>query len=243
LFVLACCYLDNFGHEASPFPFVAASSLFLASSAFALSGTVVSVADGDTLTVLDASLTQHRVRLVEIDAPEKQQAFGQRSKQSLAQLCFNKQATVQTSGTDKYQRVLGTVYCGGVNANRYQVQNGFAWVYRQYASPSSPLFAIEEAAKAQKLGLWQDPNPIPPWDWRHSGKNSGVASFSPNRAVNESSAPYLSSSGVVRGNRRSQIYHLADCPNYNDVSPHNRVEFRSEQAAKNSGFRKARNCP
>ena len=80
---------------------IAASSLFLASSAFALSGTVVSVADGDTLTVLDASLTQHRVRLVEIDAPEKQQAFRQRSKQSLTQLCFNKQATVQTSGTDK----------------------------------------------------------------------------------------------------------------------------------------------
>lgn len=142
-------------------------ALALSSPALAdFTGKVVAVADGDTLTVLH-DREQIKVRLVVIDAPEKAQAFGNRSKQSLSDLCFGKTATLSDQGKDRYRRTLARVTCDGIDANAEQVRRGMAWVYRRYAPIDSPLYAVEGEAKAAKRGLWADADPIPPWEWRH----------------------------------------------------------------------------
>lgn len=131
-----------------------------------ISGEVVSIADGDTLTILDSSKTQHKIRLAAIDAPEKAQPFGQKSKQALSDICFSKQASIKVVDTDRYGRTVGEITCSGTNANELMVRSGFAWVYRKYAKGYGHLYALEEKAKTSKLGLWSDPSPVPPWEWR-----------------------------------------------------------------------------
>jgi endonuclease YncB( thermonuclease family) len=137
-----------------------------AANAGELVGRVVSIQDGDTLTML-VSRQQIKVRLLDIDAPERKQPFGTRSRQSLADLCAQRDATVQSAGQDRYGRALGRVYCAGVDANAEQVRRGMAWVYVRYARQDSPLYAIQAEARAARRGLWQDANPVPPWKWRH----------------------------------------------------------------------------
>ena len=97
-----------------------------------LTGEVVGVADGDTITVLDADKVQHKVRLTGIDAPEKKQPFGNRSKQSLSDMVFNKIVTVETDKRDRYGRELGKVLAGGKDVNLEQVHAGMAWHYKAY---------------------------------------------------------------------------------------------------------------
>ncbi|MDP1673489.1 MAG: thermonuclease family protein [Burkholderiales bacterium] len=138
---------------------------FLATPVYAFTGKVVSIADGDTLTVL-VDRSQVRIRLADIDAPEKGQDFGDKSRQSLGELCHGKTATVSGGEQDRFGRTLGTVNCDGVDANAEQVRRGMAWVFDRYAPKDSPLYSIQDAAKASRRGLWSDPNPTPPWQFR-----------------------------------------------------------------------------
>jgi len=138
----------------------------LTANAETITGKVVAVADGDTLTVLH-DRKQIKVRLTEIDAPEKKQAFGNRSKQSLSDLCFNKTATLNGKGKDRYGRTLARVTCDGVDANAEQVKRGMAWVFDRYVADNS-LYALQDDAKAAQRGLWRDTEPVPPWEWRAS---------------------------------------------------------------------------
>ena len=146
-------------------------ALILAHCAYAETfGKVIGIADGDTMTVLvERQLV--KVRLSEIDAPERGQPFGNRSKQSLSDLCFDKTATLDYKGKDRYGRTLARVYCDGIDANAEQVRQGMAWVYRVYAPKDSPLYAAEDEAKRARRGLWADVEPVPPWEWRHRGKS------------------------------------------------------------------------
>ena len=142
-----------------------ASGLMLALNAHAdFTGKVVAVADGDTITVLK-DLQQVKVRLTEIDAPEKKQAFGNRSKESLSDLCFGKTATLLEKSKDRYGRTLARVTCDGTDANAEQVRRGLAWAYTKYLTDPQ-IKAIEEEARAARLGLWRDEKPVPPWEWR-----------------------------------------------------------------------------
>ncbi|HEY6018958.1 MAG TPA: thermonuclease family protein [Candidatus Paceibacterota bacterium] len=136
-----------------------------------LVGRVVGVSDGDTVTILDASNTQYKIRLMGIDAPEKNQPFGQKSKQHLADLVFNRSVTVEYSKQDKYGRTVGKITVGEVDANLEQIKAGLAWHYKKYQNEQTADDRIayaqaENAARTQKLGLWAEPNPVPPWDWR-----------------------------------------------------------------------------
>jgi endonuclease YncB( thermonuclease family) len=131
-----------------------------------LMGRVVGVADGDTLTILDGNKGLTKIRLHQIDAPEKKQDFGQRSKQSLSDLAYGKQVRVEVFDTDKYGRTVGKVWVGSTDANLEQVKRGMAWVYEKYASDPA-YFAAERAAKSGRVGLWNQPNPTPPWVFRH----------------------------------------------------------------------------
>ena len=170
---------------ASPKTFRCLLALLLASAlssnlwAQSLVGEVVAIADGDTLTVLDADRVQHKIRLAGIDAPERKQPFGQRSRQTLADLVFRKQVEVMTEKKDRYGRTIGKVIYQGRDVNLVLVSEGMAWHYKQYAreqdAADQKLYALaEEEARAQRRGLWRDPRPIPPWSWR-----SGVRASEP----------------------------------------------------------------
>lgn len=137
---------------------------FSASADF--TGQVVGVADGDSITVL-RDREQVKVRLVDIDAPESVQPFGNRSKQALEALVKGQAVLVVERGKDRYQRTLGRIYRGDLDVNAEQVREGMAWVYRQYARDAT-LYPIEAEAREQKRGLWRDPEPVPPWEWRKS---------------------------------------------------------------------------
>jgi endonuclease YncB( thermonuclease family) len=115
---------------------------------------------------------QVRVRLTDIDAPELGQPFGTRSRQSLSEMCFGKLATLEVRGQDRYQRPLARVICDGKDANAEQVRRGYAWIFVRYARRESPLHALQREAQAARRGLWADPAPVAPWDWRANGRRT-----------------------------------------------------------------------
>lgn len=134
---------------------------------------VVGISDGDTLTARcgkPGSYEQVKVRLSAIDAPEARQPFGQRSKQNLADLCFQVEATITPRTTDRYGRTVADVTCRGTDAAQHQVANGMAWYYVQYGRGYEAFREVEARARHSKLGLWRDSNPIPPWDWRATAR-------------------------------------------------------------------------
>lgn len=135
------------------------------------SGTVVRILDGDTLEVLVDKSTA-RVRLAEIDAPEKGQAFGAKARQALGDLTFRRIVTVQEAGKDRYGRTIGTVLVDGQSANRAMVATGVAWAYRAYLVDRS-LLRLEQDARTARRGLWIDSSPIPPWEWRAEKRTTG----------------------------------------------------------------------
>lgn len=107
------------------------------------------------------------IRLAEIDAPEKAQAFGQRSKEMLSTLCFKKQAEIRPSTRDRYGRTVARVICTGTDANAAMVRSGMAWAYTRYLTDPQ-IQAMEVVARRERLGLWAEPHPVPPWEWRKS---------------------------------------------------------------------------
>jgi endonuclease YncB( thermonuclease family) len=141
-----------------------------------VTGRVVSIADGDTLTVLDDRHDQHRIRLFGIDAPEKGQAFGMRSKSNLADKVFGKTVRVQIVDVDRYGRQVGRIYLGNRFINLEQVEDGLAWRYSSY-DRQGEFAAAEADARRRGRGLWSDPHPEPPWDFRRDHPiGSGTAS-------------------------------------------------------------------
>ncbi|EKU10101.1 hypothetical protein CSUNSWCD_1465 [Campylobacter showae CSUNSWCD] len=123
---------------------------------------VVKISDGDTITILQDK-QQIKVRLFGIDAPELKQPYGKKSKQFLANLIAGEVVEVDENGKDRYKRTIGTIYLNGADINAQMVENGYAWAYRKF---SKKYTAQESNAKSQKLGLWRDKEPIPPWEWR-----------------------------------------------------------------------------
>lgn len=134
-----------------------------------IKGKVVAVSDGDTIRVLTSDNKEIRVRMLRIDAPESSQAFGQRSRQNLNSMAYGKEVRIVQDGkskVDKYQRILGTVYVNGVNLNYQQVKDGYAWADR-FFEPTQKFIHAEAEAKKFKKGLWIEPNPLEPWNYRH----------------------------------------------------------------------------
>jgi endonuclease YncB( thermonuclease family) len=130
-------------------------------AATTLTGKVVGIADGDTLTLL-VDKTQVRVRLEGIDTPEWAQPFGRKAGQALAKIVFGKVVQVNDLGKDRYGRTLGIVRLDRRNVNLELVREGWAWWYRKYAPKNKELAAAEAAARKAKRGLWADAKPIPP---------------------------------------------------------------------------------
>lgn len=133
---------------------------------FDLAGRVVRVADGDTVSILDKNKRQHKVRLFGIDSPERDQPFGIAAKKALARRVADRNVGVVIIETDSYGRTVGTLYLDAVNINAAMVADGYAWWYRFYAPNNPELAASEDSARKKGLGLWSEPRPVPPWDWR-----------------------------------------------------------------------------
>lgn len=132
------------------------------------------MSDGDTVTILSNG-SQIKVRLAEIDAPEKAQAFGAKSKQSLSDMCFHKEAKIEVTGKDRYSRSIGRIYCftpgvkTAIDANAEQVSRGMAWVFDRYVTDPT-LYSLQEDARAARRGLWADQSPTQPWEWRKANR-------------------------------------------------------------------------
>ena len=130
---------------------------------------VVAISDGDTLTARSGApgaYQQVKVRIAAIDAPESRQAFGQKSRQNLARLCFKQRATLQPVDEDSYGRTVAHVRCADADVATAQVRAGLAWVYTPYAKQHPQLVPLQREARASKVGLWSQARPLAPWDYR-----------------------------------------------------------------------------
>lgn len=133
-----------------------------------LNGKCIGVSDGDTITVL-VDRTQVKVRLAGVDCPESHQDYGNKAKQFTSDLVFGKQVTVSVSDKDRYGRSVGTVSVGGADLNLSLVKAGLAWHYKAY-SKDQALADAETRARNEKIGLWSQPSPTAPWDFRKGTK-------------------------------------------------------------------------
>lgn len=128
---------------------------------------VVAITDGDTIKVLDHQNQQHKIRLASIDAPERKQPYGLKSKQMLSDLLGKERVTLDCPSRDLYKRLICTVWLDGIDVNRRMVKQGGAWVYRKYYK-GSEYYLAEEGAKESGAGLWNTSEyaSVPPWEWR-----------------------------------------------------------------------------
>lgn len=192
-----------------------------------LQGKVVGLSDGDTIEVLQIRRTV-RIRLHGIDCPEMGQAFGMQAKRVASDLVFGKDVKVKVLTRDKYGRLVGIVNLeDGTNLNRELVRRGMAWWYVKYAPSDTELSMLQDTARSKKIGLWSQPNPIPPWQYRRTGNlNDEELAKMPN----------------FFGNKNSRIFHAKGCSGYLKIAPHNRIPFTSQQQAISAGFGPAKNC-
>lgn len=145
-----------------------------------ISGEVISVADGDTIRVLDADRRQHKIRLAWIDAPERHMAFGSAARKALSARVWRQQVSVEVIDTDRYGRHVGLVRLGDQDVNLLQLSEGWAWHYQFYARKSQSAQQYQRYAEAEKnarfqrIGLWRDSDAIAPWQWRRNQRNSNA---------------------------------------------------------------------
>lgn len=136
-----------------------------------LNGKIVKVIDGDTVDILTPEKQKIRVRLLDIDAPESRQAYGNASKKYLASLIAGKSVFVKENKKDIYQRTLGTIFLNKINVNAKMVESGYAWAYRvKGVAKNKNMVNLEAKAKQKQKGLWKDKYPIAPWDFRNRNK-------------------------------------------------------------------------
>lgn len=134
-----------------------------------ITGKVISVTDGDTIKILDEKNKVYKIRLIDIDAPEKKQAFGNKSKENLAKYIAGQIVRVEYDKLDRYKRILGTVYLKDKNINKQQITDGYAWQYKKY-SKNNEYKNQERISRNNKKGLWSDENPLEPWEYRKMKK-------------------------------------------------------------------------
>lgn len=149
------------GYIATDFPFIQQAQPDISTAL------VERVIDGDTIEIGG----ERRVRLKGIDCPESNQAYGDVAKMYLVAAIEGTQVDIETHYTDRYDRMVGVVYYGDTNINRFMVEQGLCWAYRQYVDDKE-LFALEQQAKIARIGLWSQPSPTPPWDYRRKDKRA-----------------------------------------------------------------------
>lgn len=191
-----------------------------------LTGKVIGVSDGDTITVL-RDRTPTKIRLFGIDCPASAQDFGSRAKIATSELAFGRVVKVGPRTTDRYGRIVADVTLpDGRSLNHELVREGLAGWYRRYAPHDQTLSRLEVEARAAWRGLWSQANPVPPWEWRGRAKSTLPAELE----------------GKVIANRRSRVYHVPGCRNVAPISPSNRVTFETAKVARDAGYRPGKDC-
>ncbi len=171
-------------------------------------GKVVGISDGDTITVLHHGKGE-KIRLYGIDCPEKSQAFGKRAKQFTSNTVFGKTVEVKPVTTDRYGRTIAWVYVNGTCLNEELLKAGMAWHYKRYSSERH-LAELEIETRQNKAGLWSDPHPIPPRDFRH-----GKRTVTKRKTAGEKETQAAQKSIVYHGNVKSKKFHRPSCRHYN----------------------------
>lgn len=194
------------------------------------SGKVVGVSDGDTITVMKQGRGV-KIRLAEIDCPEKRQPFGKKAKQYTSDLCFDKIVTVKPTDVDRYGRVVGhAILPDGKILNQELIKTGLAWHYKKY-SDSKKFAQLEDDARNAGVGLWSGSGQLPPWEWRRYKRgDSATAKPIANSVV----------SGSYHGNRKSKVFHNQSCGYYNCKNC--AVVFNDKSQAITSGFWPCKIC-
>lgn len=188
-----------------------------------IAAVVVSVSDGDTLWVQQKSLRMH-IRLFGIDCPEIGQHFGEEAKQLTATKSLGKRVSIEIKDTDNYGRFVSRVRIDGEDLSLALVSAGLAWYYRQFTSDAN-LEAGEGSARKSRIGLWREPSPVAPWDFRRA----------------ETRPPPTESNGSLHGNMKSKVYHLPGCRDYDCANCSTLFATPTEATA--AGFRKHLGCP
>jgi micrococcal nuclease len=190
-----------------------ASAWCAAAAAETLSGKVVAVADGDTVTVLVDGHKQVKVRLHGVDCPERGQPFGNRAKQFTSEMCFGKSVTVQVSDTDRFGRAIGEVTtANGTNVNVALVENGLGWWYEKYAPGDARFRDAQQQARAAARGLWSERGAVPPWEYRSRNRadSTGARTAAPDPGEQGLDATqgthWLTRSSNKRHNSKCQMY-------------------------------------
>jgi endonuclease YncB( thermonuclease family) len=211
--------------------------LTFSAPAFAWTGKVTGVADGDTITVLHDGRSE-KIRLHGIDTPERQQAYGNKAKALTNSMVRGRTVEVKPQTVDRYGRTVALVYVDGQSLNELLIQNGYAWVYRKYCKDSfcSDWSRLEEQARNQRKGMWQDASIVPPWEWRHSGQTAAPLFASSDGK--QSGEP--STGGVFHGNVSSMKFHAPGCKAYNCKNC--TASFPSREAALAAGYTPCKLC-
>lgn len=151
--------------------FILSLIIIVLSFATTIKGKVIKVADGDTITILEENGDKTRIRFYGIDAPEKKQDYGIKSLNILKKLIDKKEVEIEIKNKDQYGRIVGVVYYDKININLYMLETGNAWWYKQYSKHNIEFKIAEEKAKSEKIGLWKEKNPTPPWIYRKEKKH------------------------------------------------------------------------
>ena len=191
-------------------------------------GYVTKVSDGDTLTV-ERRGEKEKIRLYGVDCPEKSQTYGPQATENARKLVLDQKVRVIPHKKDRYGRTVGTIEApDGTVLNEALIEGGSCWWYEQYAKKEVQLAALQKKAKRYRRGLWKQPNPTPPWEYRKQAKE-GYVRAKPNNIA-------------IIGNSRSKVYHLPWCKSYKTLSEKNRVYFSTEAEAREAGYRISRSC-
>ncbi|MCP3888510.1 MAG: nuclease [Desulfobulbaceae bacterium] len=199
-----------------------------------LVGKVISVADGDTITILDNKYLQTKIRLYGIDTPEKGQPFGKAAKRFTSKLTYKKKATIKRYDTDKYGRTVGVVFVDGINVNAEILKAGFAWQYRKYCKASfcEDWILLEKEARKSQVGLWKGVAPVSPWKWRKGARNSSYSK--------SNTGKYGDAGTGFHGNIKSHVFHSSSCRHFNCK---NCIEsFYTRKKAIAAGYRPCGGC-
>lgn len=212
-------------------------------SAEVMTGTIDSVVDGDLITIISRG-KEIEIRLFGIDAPEKNQPFGQSAKNFTGAMASGKEIRIEPMRKDTNGRIVAMVFVNGANLNEQIVSQGFAWVSRQECKESfcTDWLQLEAIAKAAQKGLWADEHPAPPWEHRKNRRDSGASkgdalaatiSSTSVKIVTGAPAPY-------HGDTKSHLFHSAACKEFN--CPTCTVNFQSVTEALDAGYKPHREC-
>jgi endonuclease YncB( thermonuclease family) len=202
-----------------------------------LTGHVVVVHDGDTLTVQSGS-SLYKVRLAEVDAPEMGQVFGPQARRFTEKMTLGRRVRVDVIMIDRYDRRVGTVITeDGRVLNEELVHAGLAWYYRVSPVKNPRLQRLEQGAFQNRLGLWVEKDPIPPWEFRRESHIPNVVA-----TVGQVDYDRIFHYGLV-GNRRTKTLRWPACQQYRLSRPRQALIFHSRRQARHMGFKPAKDCP